>query len=438
MYEDLTPALGKTEEEGVSEKVSTKSLENEIHVVTLLLERAPWDLAVEAFLVRVFLCLPRHLKACKRVCSSWNSFINEQVWGRPNIQRRLRRYLAKNWSLGVPIRQFEFQPTAASCLACDEELLVVGGAGEVAVYSLLPVRHIGNLDLRAESGEEEELRLAVAPDFFVTVQTTTRKLQVWSKACSLLDSVDIWDVSVRCVVARGDNVLVAGLPTIDIVSCLDHEGQAGGGWMFGSRAVVLVFHMDERLAHRFTVTLEPELGSVRAIDWETGGQVFLSGQDRHLVVWSLENGAEERRIATGLVVALVVTEGLAITAGSLQNLGVRVWNFDSGELLAVHGDTAYYESLVLSGGRQIFARGLLCERIVLPLPKAGPENDEFALESQRWLTFSPLMAANITKLVVIQGVSSVQVAEGLDSLSLDLIRTKRRPKVSIKDFWSKS
>ena len=69
---------------------------------------------------------------------------------------------------------------------------------------------------------------------------------------------------------------------------------------------------------RFTVTLEPELGSVRAIDWETGGQVFLSGQDRHLVVWSLENGAEERRIATGLVVALVVTEGLAITAGSLQ------------------------------------------------------------------------------------------------------------------------
>jgi len=424
MSEDLTPASEETEDEGVSENVSTTSLENEIHVVTLLLERAPWDLAVEAFLVQVFLCLPRHLKACKRVCSSWNSFINEQVWGRPNIQRRLRRYLAKNWSLGVPIRQFEFQPTAASCLACDEELLLVGGAGEVAVYSLLPVRHIGNLDLRAESGEEEELRLAVAPDFFVTVQTTTRKLQVWSKACSLLDSVDIWDVSVRCVLARGHSVLVAG--------------QAGGGWMFGSRAVILVFHLDERLAHRFTVTLEPELGSVRAIDWETGGPVFLSGQDRHLLVWSLENGAEERRIHTGLVVALVVTQGLAITAGSLQNLGVRVWDFDSGELLAVHGDTAYYESLVLSGGRQIFARGLLCERIVLPLPKSGPENDEFVLESQRWLTFSPLMAANITKLVVIQGVASVQVAEGLDSLSLDLIRTKRRPKVSIKDFWSKT
>jgi len=423
MYEDLTPAKGKTVEEGVIENVSTK--ENEVHVMTLLLERAPWDLAVEAFLVRVFLCLPRHLKACKRVCSSWNSFINEEVWGRPNNQRRLRRFLAKNWSLGVPIRQFEFQPNAASCLACDEELLLVGGAGEVAVYSLLPVRHIGSLDLGAESGEEEELRLALAPTFFVTVQTTTRKLQVWSKACSLLDSVDIWDVSVRSVLARGDTVLVAG--------------QAGGGWMFGSRAVVLVFKMSERLTHRFTVTLEPELGTVRAIDWEMGGKVFLSGQDRHLVVWSLENGAEERRIDTGLVVALVVTQGFAITAGSLQNLGVRIWDFDSGRLLAVHGDTAYYESLVLSGGRQIFARGLLCERIVLPTkPNSRLENNELVLESQRWLTFSPLMVANTTKLVVIQGVSSVQVVEGLDSASLDLIRTKRRPKVSIKDFWSKT
>ena len=77
MYEDLTPAKGKTVEEGVIENVSTK--ENEVHVMTLLLERSPWDLAVEAFLVRVFLCLPRHLKACKRVCSSWNSFINEEV-----------------------------------------------------------------------------------------------------------------------------------------------------------------------------------------------------------------------------------------------------------------------------------------------------------------------------------------------------------------------
>ena len=50
----------------------------------------------------------------------------------------------------------------------------------MAVYSLLPVRRIGSLDLGAESGEEEELRLALALTFFVTVQTTTRKLQVVS------------------------------------------------------------------------------------------------------------------------------------------------------------------------------------------------------------------------------------------------------------------
>ena len=51
---------------------------------------------------------------------------------------------------------------------------------------------------------------------------------------------------------------------------------------------------------------------------KVGSNVFLSGQDRHVVVWSLQNGVEERRINTGLVVALVVTGGLVITAGSLQ------------------------------------------------------------------------------------------------------------------------
>ena len=41
--------------------------------------------------------------------------------------------------------------------------------------------------------------------------------------------------------------------------------------------------------------------------------------------------------------------------------------------------------------------------------------------------------------VVVQGVSSVQEVEGLDSASsLNLIRSKRRPKVAIKDFWSKT
>ena len=73
-----------------------------------------------------------------------------------------------------------------------------------------------------------------------------------------------------------------------------------------------------------------------------------------------------------------------------------MWHVDSGQLLAVHGDSAYYESLVLAGPRQIFARGLLCERILLPLENSGTE---FEPEHQRWLTFSPLMAANTTKLV---------------------------------------
>ena len=84
------------------------------------------------------------------------SFCFLKVWGRPNSRKALCGILGKNWSLGVPIRQvsvllqtcivnispiilqllnpiqqFEFQTNAASCIACDDELLVVGGAGEV-------------------------------------------------------------------------------------------------------------------------------------------------------------------------------------------------------------------------------------------------------------------------------------------------------------------
>ena len=71
--------------------------------------------------------------------------------------------------------------------------------------------------------------------------------KVWSKACSLLDSVDIWDVSVRCVLARGHSVLVAGLPTIDIVSCLDHEGLAGYLLVCSSNNMVHEFDSQDRL-----------------------------------------------------------------------------------------------------------------------------------------------------------------------------------------------
>ena len=69
----------KEEKTGVEEESSKEICKTDVHVITLLLERAPWDLAVEAFLVRVFLCLPRHLKTCRRVCSAWNVFIKEQV-----------------------------------------------------------------------------------------------------------------------------------------------------------------------------------------------------------------------------------------------------------------------------------------------------------------------------------------------------------------------
>ena len=68
----------------------------------------------------------------------------------------------------------------------------------------------------------------------------------------------------------------------------------------------------------------------------------------------------------------------------------------------------------------------------------GCEHHQTGKKTQNY--FQPESVAQQFSLpqVIIQGMSSVQAVEGLDSLSLDLIRSKRRPKVSIKDFWSKS
>lgn len=108
-----------------------------------------------------------------------------------------------------------------------------------------------------------------------------------------------------------DRLGVAGCSEVELWSL---SSTCRRGWFTGGLANVGRI----KTFQRFTITLEPELGTVRAMDWKAGGQVFLTGQDRHVVVWSLENGAEERRIETGLVVALVVTQGFVITAGSLQ------------------------------------------------------------------------------------------------------------------------
>jgi hypothetical protein len=370
---------GEAEVSGKREEVT-----EEQHVVVRLLERAAHDQAVEEFLTCTFLSIPRYLKTCRRVCRVWDAFIRAKVWGRASARRHLRAGLARNWRLGVPIRQFEFA-APADCLACDDSLLVVGGSGSVSVYSLLPVRHLANLDLGQDCGQAEEVRLAVATDFFVTVQTVTRKMQVWSTSCrllergrALLDSVDLWDLSLRRVAARGDSVVLAG--------------SAGGGWMFGARGVLLVYSMGPAgLEQRCTVTLEQELGIARTLDWHHGSGVFLTGHDREVVVWALGTGEEVQRLDTGLVVHLVVRGGLLITAGSLQvpphaslcacqcshglvtmssspqlaaipqSLGVRFWSLETGSLLAVHGAGAYYEQIVLAGD-QLFARGLQCDR----------------------------------------------------------------------------
>ena len=88
--EEMTEA--EVREEEVSEE---EVMEEEEHVMTMLLARAPWDQGVETFLVRMFLHLPRYLKACRRVSTTWDAFILRHLWGRPAVRSRLTACLAR-------------------------------------------------------------------------------------------------------------------------------------------------------------------------------------------------------------------------------------------------------------------------------------------------------------------------------------------------------
>ena len=86
------------EKEGEEEEREEEVRKEEEHVMTMLLERAPWDQGVETFLVRVFLHLPRYLKACRRVCAAWDTFIREHLWRRPAARSHLEACLAR-WAV---------------------------------------------------------------------------------------------------------------------------------------------------------------------------------------------------------------------------------------------------------------------------------------------------------------------------------------------------
>ena len=52
----------------------------------------------DAVLEKIFLLLePEELKACRQVCTIWNQFILEKLWGTKFGRNRIKKKLAKRW-----------------------------------------------------------------------------------------------------------------------------------------------------------------------------------------------------------------------------------------------------------------------------------------------------------------------------------------------------
>ena len=107
-------------------------------------------------LQKIFLYLdPKSLKNCKLTCSQWKEFIDREIWKSISAKKVLYRRLMSNWKdenfvtvnkINLEHRLLYIKGTG---FACDENVMVFGGATEASVYRSLTLEKLYSVTLPA-------------------------------------------------------------------------------------------------------------------------------------------------------------------------------------------------------------------------------------------------------------------------------------------------
>ena len=124
-----------------------------IFVILKLFERGQ---AYTPLLQKIFLYLdPKSLKNCKLTCSKWKEFIDREIWKSISAKKVLYRRLMSNWKdenfvtvnkINLEHRLLYIKGTG---FACDENVMVFGGATEASVYRSLTLEKLYSVTLPA-------------------------------------------------------------------------------------------------------------------------------------------------------------------------------------------------------------------------------------------------------------------------------------------------
>ena len=290
-----------------------------------LFVRAAHDPGVATFLKEVFIRIPLSLKTNQLVCREWRDFIQNNLWDDQNtrnyfqthvLEKRQRCGQFKETTIDLNVNIVKGINDCVQ-VKCDDDLALIDVSNIDAAELLLVDLHSHNRNVLKLGGFDltkgEQLLYDIGQDFFVTAFSHRNKLLFWSKDGKLAGESEVTSdhlTYMRTVRVFREQIFVL------------------------SRSNIYVLHKnaDCQITHFASVTCPESLGTVRSVvDYKSETQ-FLSGLDREVLVWDLDQDCSSaiRSIETDLVVDIARKDNVLITVGSLQVPGMHLWNIETG------------------------------------------------------------------------------------------------------------
>eukprot|EP00092_Neocalanus_flemingeri_P002440 GFUD01002610.1.p1 GENE.GFUD01002610.1~~GFUD01002610.1.p1 ORF type:complete len:411 (-),score=77.25 GFUD01002610.1:57-1289(-) len=304
------------------------------------------DCQLDDLLTRVLLHLdPGSLHQAKLVCVAWCIFIQDNIWERDSIRKRLQKQHLTRWKKA----DHDDREWVVNCmeeeevvsLACDEWVLVAGlNNGLAKVYSIETCGFVNLLNCRDDyydlgPSEEEILVYTDIGDYLIATTTSRGVVIVRNKVSYALfyKASHHGDHPVHAVCVSGDLVVTGGKQDLVV---LRHKRKRIG-------------RDDSEYMEEICRLSDHTAGVITHVDCD--GSLILAGTSRCLLLWSVEAEQCLKRIPSGFINSLILHFPFGFTVGGGPSGGV--WDLVSGEVIRTFGDR-YYSQLGCNG-RFLFA-----------------------------------------------------------------------------------
>jgi len=306
------------------------------------------DYHLEPLLTKILLYLdPGSLHQVKLVCVAWCVFIQDNIWHRDSVRRKVQDQHLNRWKEGLHVDK-EWMVNCRKgervvSLACDDWVIVAGlDSGLAKVYSIESCGFVNLLNCRADyyylGPVEEEILVQADIGDYLIVTTTSRGVVIVRNKVTYALFYKASHHGVHSVRVAGDLVVTA---------CREE--------------VVVLMHRRVTIGRDDTEYMEEKCrlsdtaaGVITHVDCD--GNLLLMGTSRSLLLWSLEEEQCIKKIQSGFINSLVLHYPFGFTVGAGPSGGV--WDLLTGEIVRSFGDN-YYSSLE-SNGR--FLSGMESER----------------------------------------------------------------------------